>query len=270
MIADQELHEINHSIFIRYGYDFSGYESDSLKRRIYRIMRKFQLYSGYDLWRRMLSDPTFIHTYINEITVGHTEMFRNPVLWKKVRDQLLPQVEHHRKLRCWHAGCASGEEVFSMAVVLHEKELLDKTYLIGTDLNQEFIRQANHGYVEKMMMPQNTENYAAFSAQPPSHLEQYLTTEGHHTVLKPFLRKDMHFQHQSLTREMPFGQFDIIFCRNVLIYFNERLQESIIRKFHQKLRIGGFLILGYFESLPPNLEIFEVIDFVDKIYRRIN
>jgi chemotaxis protein methyltransferase CheR len=265
---DNELTEINRAIYLRYGVDFTNYEPNSLKRRISRMMHKHNMPTILDLWRKILVEKDFVQTYIQEISVGHTGLFRDPFLWKKVKKHIIPQLIHKQKeIHIWHAGCATGEEVFTMSIILEELGLLNKVKLLGTDMNHQFILKAKQGKVSKTMLEQDAENYLRYGGR---HLWDYFQPYSHEeVVLVPQMRRNMRFLTHHLNKDAMNHHFDIIFCRNVLIYFDDFLKEKVLKLFAEALPEGGWLILGYYDSMPSALShLFEVEDAVERVFKK--
>ncbi|GAB4333603.1 MAG: protein-glutamate O-methyltransferase CheR [Flammeovirgaceae bacterium] len=268
IINNNEIIEINRAIYMRYGIDFTNYEISSLKRRISRMMHKHNTPTILDLWRKILLEKDFIQTYIQEISVGHTGLFRDPYLWKKVKKQIIPNLIHqYEEIHIWHAGCATGEEVFTMAIILEELGLLHKVRLLGTDMNSQFIVKAQQGKVLKNMLEQDTENYLRYGGR---HLWDYFQPYSpDEVVLIPQMRKNIRFLTHHLNKDQMSHQFDIIFCRNVLIYFDDFLKEKVLKLFASSLRSEGWLVLGYYDMMPNSLlYLFEVEDAVERVFRK--
>ncbi|NJM94587.1 MAG: protein-glutamate O-methyltransferase CheR, partial [Cytophagales bacterium] len=259
VISDDELLSINRAILLRYGIDFTNYEVSSLRRRVSRVVDKYSLESSFDLWRKILRETDFIHTYINEITVGLTEMFRNPELWLRIRKELLPLLAHQEQIKIWHAGCSTGEEVYTMGIVLAESGLAPRTKGLATDVNSDFLVQARQGRYDAELLPKYKENYRSFN--PTGSFEHYYRPQGASIIMQPHVVGHLNFLHHNLTNPAPDQEFDIIFCRNVMIYFDEKLKLRLLQQFSQALRPNGFFIIGYFDALPPhNNEFFKLHD----------
>lgn len=263
LLNESEIEEIHRAIYMRYGIDFTNYEISSLQRRIMRLMRKFHLQNSLELWRKFLYEKDFIHEYIQEIAVGNTELFRNPSLWKKIKTLLSPT----DSLKVWHAGCATGEEVFTMSIVLEECGILSGAQLYGTDMNAQFIQKALSGRVSRAVFQQGIENYRQYGEKQLSDYFYPTTTDDF--LLKHSLQKHLHFAVHHLHKEKVLQDYDIIFCRNVLIYFDERLKEKVLHTLIEALKAKGWLILGYYDVLPSQFwKILDIVDIGERIFRK--
>jgi chemotaxis protein methyltransferase CheR len=267
-ISDEELTSLNRAIFNRYGMDFSNYESISFKRRVARVISRYKLESSIGLWRKILSDGQFIYTFIDEITVGLTEMFRNQEFWLRMRNDILLQFQSRSSLRIWHAGCSTGEEVYSMAILLLEEDLIHKAKVVATDLNSQSIQLATAGTFSGMYMGAYQKNYRAAGGKKT--LEAYYTLEGDAMRFNKIPRQNFKFYQHNLVKDPMTEQFDIIFCRNVMIYFDEVLKLNVLRLFHQCLPTGGFFVIGFYDAMPDGYrEYFELYDPNTKTYRKV-
>ncbi|MCS7004607.1 MAG: hypothetical protein NZM38_04695 [Cytophagales bacterium] len=272
-ISDEEIMSINRAILLRYGIDFTNYEINSLKRRIVRIINKYRFENTIGLWKHLLKDSQFIFTYIDEITVGLTEMFRNPDLWIKFRDDILPKLSCNSTIYMWHAGCSTGEEVYTASIVLHEQNLRYCTYTLASDINRTFVAKAQSGCYEADLLQQYQKNYLTFNPNSKKGIFEYFDSlKNSEFCVKAFVRQNISFVQHSLLEPLADsqGRFDVIFCRNVLIYFDDTLKLKVLQLFYQTLHPDGFLILGYFDSLSFGLyqPYFEMVEPAYKILRR--
>jgi chemotaxis protein methyltransferase CheR len=267
IISDEELQAINRAILLRYGIDFSNYEPQSFKRRMSRALQKFGIGNIYDLWRDMLKDNNLVFKLIDEITVGLTELFRNPTLWQFLKDEILFQYKHQSKINIWHAGCSTGEEVYSMAIVLYELDLLFKSKIWATDLSGQAIRTAEKGaYIDEIFVQFN-KNYHLYA--PNKDLKQYFFRSQEEWKVFSTLRHSIAFEQHNLTKDEIKGTYDIIFCRNVMIYFDEVLKMRVLEKFHEALHEDGYFIIGYYDALPnAHRDLFEIYNAENKIFRK--
>lgn len=267
-ITDEELVSLNRAIQARYGIDFTQYEPVSIKRRVVRIMGKVKVTNTLDLWRCFLQDPEFIFKYVDEITVGLTEMFRNPDMWQKLRDEIFPDFRTKEKILVWHAGCSTGEEVYTVGIMLKEAGLLHKTELFATDINRQALRQAQTGNYPLDMLPTYQRNYARY--HPGASLDKYLDIQGDEFVMKPgLLGRQAKFLVHNLSKDSMLNRFDLIFCRNVMIYFDDKLKRRVLELLHQSLQPGGYLVTGYFDALPTgSQDLFVLEKPAIKLFRR--
>lgn len=266
-ITDEELDALNHGILARYGYDFRGYERTSYKRRIQRVLYKNEMDSTVDLWRRLLYDKSFFQSMKDEISVGMTEMFRNVDFWHKLQEKVIPYLKQKAKLDVWHAGCATGEEVYSAAIMWHEQQMLHKTFALATDLSDRFIKTSEKGFYDNDAFKYATKNYEHFNPRS-NGIRSYVEEAEGGVVFKDYIREYATFLQQNLVSET-FSQdkFDLVFCRNVMIYFNEPLKIKVLERLHASLKKGGLLCIGYFDAMPQGYSsYFEYFDSSAKIF----
>lgn len=270
-ISDFELDSLNTAIYNKYGYDFSGYEKTSFRRRVQRILSRYDMSNILDLWRRLLFDPQFFHEMKDEISVGMTEMFRNVDFWQIFQEKILPSFKDKKQIDIWHAGCATGEEVYSTAIMLNEHNLLKKSFALATDLSDKFISIAATGFYDNDSLKRYKTNYKQYKSDDSS-LEQYLDLNPEGGSFKDYLRGYATFLQQNLVSETHhIEKFDIIFCRNVMIYFNDELKMKVLKNFHAALKPGGVLCIGYFDAMPQGFTgYFDYLDSSIKTFKKIN
>ncbi len=266
-----DLRNLIHVIQSQYNYDFSNYAISSFKRRVIRVIEIYKLGSVKRLIERVQSEPKFFKDFLSEITVNVTEMFRDPTLWRELRDKLLPEIYSKLKeVKIWHAGCSSGEEVFSMAILLKELGLTKRTHIVATDIDHNIISKAKEGKISlKNMLDINDKNYTRF--MPSNSLSNYYKVDNNYAFLDKTLVENTVFKEHDLVKSEVFTKFDLILCRNVMIYFSQSLQNDVLNKFHQSLFIGGHLIVGSKESISwcdANVK-FGIVNSEEKIYRKI-
>lgn len=265
-ISDEELEAINQAVYKRYGIDFRHYEYTSMKRRVARVLHRFDVDTIYRLWSLMLKDNNLIYRYIDEITVGLTEMFRNPELWIQLRDHILPKYTSGNTPDIWHAGCSTGEEVYSMALVLYEAGLLDKTKVLATDLNGTSVEKAKAGRFDtELIRGAYTRNYSVYN--PRRRLTSYCSCDEVSCEFNPKFKENIKFKTHDLARQPIYQKFDIIFCRNVMIYFDDVLKAKVQELLFNALKDDGYLIIGYYDSLTiDNASFFKPLSAKHKIY----
>ncbi len=251
----------------KYRVDFSGYASASLNRRIERFLSIHHFVSESEFVEKLLSDHLFFDLFIKEITVNTTEMFRDPECWMAVREKVLPLVTGYPGIRIWHAGCSSGEEVYSMAILLKEEGLYDKVSIVATDLNRDVIQTAMSGTYGRKSLELNEENYRRAGGR--FALSDYYSSNGTSYTMNSELLSRVKFMKFDLSSGMPFSKFDIIFCRNVLIYFNKGLQENVFKLFRESLFKRGSVVIGKKESMAyySDFSAFNEINLQEKIYQ---
>lgn len=266
-ISDEELKSLTAAIKNRYGVDFTNYETKSLKRGFDRLISSRDLGSILGLWSKILRDREFFLSCIDDLTVNLTELFRNPELWLKIKDDLLEQLKSKPQLNMWHAGCSTGEEVYTMAIVLNHISLLHKTNSLATDLSSRVLAKAIEGCYSDILIGKYTKSFNKFL--PNGNIENDFLKEEKGWRIKDKLKKHIEFKQHNLAQDKMLKQFDIIFCRNVMIYFDDTLKMNVLKLFYDSLPKDGFLIIGYYDMLPADhTKYFEIYDSTTKIYRR--
>ncbi|OLY93535.1 MCP methyltransferase, CheR-type [Cnuella takakiae] len=247
IIREEEIEQLLAGLLDLYGYDFTNYARASLRRRINRIMIVDKLPSFAELFYKIKSDPAYLKHFVAEVTVNVTEMFRDPQVYATIRREVLPVLATYPFIRIWHAGCATGEEVYSMAILLEESGLLHKSLLYATDLNHNMVEQVRSGIFPMRHMKQYSENYIAAGGK--QDFSQYYTAKYDRAVFSSTLRKKLIVATHNLVSDSSFNEFQMIFCRNVLIYFDKTLQEKVLQLLDNSLEQRGFLVLGTKENL---------------------
>lgn len=254
----------------KYDYDFKDYAMSSFKRRIKRIIELYKFKSVDALIQKLDAQPAFFEEFVSEITVNVTEMFRDPTFWKAMKEQILPNIMlNHDKLNIWHAGCSSGEEVFTMCIVLKEMMLLDKARIVATDIDTAIIDRAKKATVSMKNMEVNIKNYERYQGE--TNLMKYFKEEDNLAVFDKSLLANVSFRKHDLVQGGVFSKFDLILCRNVMIYFNQTLQNNVLYKLHESLFKYGYLAIGSKESLIwcDIANKFIVVNNEEKIYKKI-
>ncbi|MGC4021112.1 MAG: protein-glutamate O-methyltransferase CheR [Cyclobacteriaceae bacterium] len=267
-VTDEEIAALTQSILTRYGIDFTCYEPKSLRRRINRILSLFDLKSIHELWKKFLFDGDFIKVFMNEISVGMTSMFRDPVLWKALKRKLNTEFHSRDSLSIWHSGCSTGEEVFSMGILLRETNLAHKATAYCTDINEAALQEARNGMYHKIKMIENEASYVEYNSK--SDFQKYYTPDNKHAQMDLSLIKHANFQYQNLITDTYPKGFDIIFCRNVMIYFDTPAKLKLLDKFYQSLRPGGYFIIGFFDTMGHLMDDskFKLVDETAKIFQK--
>ena len=266
-ISDEELEALIQAMKNRYDLDFSNYEKKSFKRSIVRLMMKHKMQSMLELWSKIIKDKQFFLESIDDLLVNLTELFRNPDAWIMIRDKILNNFSDKSSLSIWHAGCSTGEEVYTMGIVLEEKRLLDRVKTLATDLSSQALAKAINGEYSLLILKQYLKPFLEF--YPNRKMEDFFDFEDKYAVIKDDYRKHVRFLNHNLVHdEMP-EKFDIIFCRNVMIYFDEKLKLQVLNLFHQCLNPGGYLIIGYYDIMPDDGKLlFEAYDIRTRIYKK--
>jgi chemotaxis protein methyltransferase CheR len=268
-VEEIEVALLTEGIHRRYGFDFRGYSYPSLKRRIYKRVLAEHLGSISALQEKVLHDSACMERLLLDLSVNVTAMFRDPQFHRVIRSKLIPLLRTYPFIRVWHAGCSTGEEVYSMAILLHEEGLYERCRIYATDINEAVLEKARSGVFPLAAMQVNTSNY--LRAGGTSDFSTYYTANYGNAIFAPWLRENVVFAQHNLVTDAPFNHFNVIICRNVLIYFNRDLQERVLELFTGSLEIFGFLGLGKKESLKYTsvADSFEVTDKEERIYRRV-
>lgn len=269
LVKDEDLELLLNELFQTYGYDFTGYARASLKRRVSRLMIIDRLPSFAELFYKIKYEPEYLPRFVEEVTVNVTEMFRDPLLFKKIREEVIPVLATHPVIRIWHAGCSSGEEVYAMAILLEEANLLHKSLLYATDLNPSVIENIKRGIFPLNYMKQYSENYILSGGK--KEFSHYYTAKYDWAKFDDKLKTKMIVATHNLVSDRSFNEFGLIFCRNVLIYFNKTLQDAVFRLLDDSLERLGFLVLGSRENLRFSAIAakYKQLDNKEKIWRKI-
>jgi chemotaxis protein methyltransferase CheR len=266
-VEELELDLLLEAIHRRYDYDFRGYARASLRRRMWRRVVLEGLASLSGLQERLLHDPAVMERLLGDLSINVTEMFRDPGFHAALREHVLPILRTYPFVRAWVAGCSSGEEVVSLAIGLHEGGLLERTRIYATDIDAEVLERAREGAVPLDKLKAYTRNYQA--AGGPEAFSSYYTVRGARAVFDPALLRGVVFAQHNLATDGSFNEFQLILCRNVMIYFGRELQDTVLGLFVESLSRFGVLGLGRKESLGGTSveDRFDVIDAEEKLYR---
>lgn len=247
IVVDEEINLLLNDLLEVYGYDFNYYSKASLKRRVNRLFALDKFRDFEEFRSKIISDTNYIKRFIEEITVNVTEMFRDSAFYKELRAVILPALGTNPFIRIWHAGCSTGEEVYSMAILLHEAGLLQKSLLYATDINPAVLEKAKSGIFPLGHMKSYSENY--ISSGGKEDFSSYYTANYEGGKFNPELRSKMIFSTHNLVSDRSFNEFHLIICRNVLIYFDKELQERVFQLFDESLGKLSYLALGSKETL---------------------
>jgi chemotaxis protein methyltransferase CheR len=268
IIKEEELDVLLRELYEKYGYDFTSYARSSLKRRVNRLMIIDRIPSFAELLYKVKTEPDYLPHVVQQITVNVTEMFRDPHTYKVIREKVLPILATHPFIRIWHAGCASGEEVYSMAILLEEAKLLHKSLLYATDLNPSVIENIKRGIFPLSQMKQYSENYIASGGR--RNFSDYYTAKYDWAKFDEKLKLKMIAATHNLVSDRSFNEFQMIFCRNVLIYFDKNLQDRVLALFDDSLEKLGFLVLGSKENIRLFKKAGNYVQFEkEKIWRKM-
>ena len=271
----QEIHSgdiknLTELIKANYGYDFTDYAISSFKRRVLRIIDLYKLKNIAVLITAISNDSSFFKEFISEITVNVTEMYRDPLFWRFLKDKIIPNILlNQNKLSIWHAGCASGEEVYSMAILLEEIGMLEESTIIATDIDDQILECARKGIYTAKSMELNEKNYVRFGGE--NEFNKYYTLKNGFAHMDRSLVNHVTFHKHDLVNGIVFNKFDIVLCRNVMIYFNQNLQNKVLKKLHESIFKYGYLTIGSKESLIwcENASKFNVVNNEEKVYKKI-
>lgn len=247
MLDDEAIETVLNDVLDKYGYDFTRYSKASIKRRINRLYAMDNFPSFAEFRYRLLHDKEYIAHFVEEVTVNVTEMFRDPQFYKALRNEILPVLATYPYIRIWHAGCSTGEEVYSMAILLKELNLLHKSLLYATDISPQVLEIARAGIYKLGGIRLSSENYVAAGGQ--QDFSAYYTAQYDHALLERSLSERMIFSTHNLVSDSSFNEFQLILCRNVLIYFEKDLQDKVLTLFDNSLENLGFLALGAKETM---------------------
>ncbi|MBN1408565.1 MAG: protein-glutamate O-methyltransferase CheR [Calditrichaceae bacterium] len=264
-----EVRLLLEAIYLKYGYDFRNYAKASIKRRINQRMVLSKLDNISAMQHHLLSNRAFFELLLHDFSIQVTEMFRDPSFYLAIRKQVVPVLRTYPYIKIWHAGCASGEEVYSMAILLKEEGLLDKTLIYGTDINEVVLKKAKDGIYPVDKIKEFTQNY--HKAGGTKSFSDYYTAKYNAVIMNKELKKNIIFAQHNLATDNDFGEMNLIMCRNVLIYFDDSLENRVFGLFNNSLVRQGFLCLGSKESMTYSDSYKNFEEFVpkEKIYRKI-
>lgn len=267
---DIELDLLLQAVYMKYGYDFSNYSRAHLKRRINQRLMLSDLETISELQNKILWDKSFFLTFLQDLSINVTEMFRDPEFYKAFRGKVIPDLKTYAHIKVWHAGCSSGEEVYSLAIILKEENLLERTRIYATDFNKNVLETARKGIYNKKEVEKYERNYE--EAGGTGKLSDYYTSKYGSVIFDQSLSKNIVFADHNLVTDGVFAEVNLVFCRNVLIYFNKTLQEKVVELFTNSLSKRGFLCLGTKESLKFSEyeNNYAIIDKKMKMYKKLH
>jgi chemotaxis protein methyltransferase CheR len=270
----QELEEIElrlllDGVFHYYGFDFRDYAPASLKRRIWKCVQEERLHTISGLQEKILHDPACLERFLLALSIGVTAMFRDPGFYLAFRQKVVPLLRTASFIRIWHAGCSTGEEVYSTAILLLEEGLYNTARLYATDMNEVVLEKAKRGIYPLQTMKDYPTNY--LQAGGTRSFSEYYTAKYDHVIFHPALQANIVWAQHKLATDASFNEFHVILCRNVMIYFNRTLQSRVHTLFYESLVMSGVLGLGSHESLhfTPYETRYEALDDREKLYRKV-
>ena len=264
-----EIQLLTEGIYRHYGFDFRDYSLPSMRRRIWKRIYSEGLTTVSGLIERVLHDSSAMEKLLLDLSINTTAMFRDPTFYKAFRAKVVPMLRTYPFVRIWHAGCSTGEEVYSLAILLQEEGLYDKCRIYATDINENVLQKARSGIFPLNTMQENTSNY--ITGGGTGTFSDYYTARYDYSLFRPSLRENVVFAQHNLVTDASFNHFNVILCRNVLIYFNNVLQDRVQNLFRDSMEMFGILGLGKKETIRYTnvAENYEEIDVEERIYRRI-
>jgi len=266
---DAEVRALVDAIFDAYGLDFRGYAFSSLKRRIVRHANREHIATVSELGEQVLTDPEAMERLFSELTIHVTSMFRDPGFFLAFRERVVPTLRTYPYVRIWVAGCSTGEEVYSLAILLHEENLHHRCRIYATDINDTVLARAKAGVYPLAAMQDYTRNYQ--KAGGNSAFAEYYTADSEFAVFRPALRENVVFAAHNLAGDASFNEFHGILCRNVMIYFDRTLQLHVHKLFHESLMTLGYLGLGKNETIRfSGCEVdYEAVPGGERLFRKV-
>lgn len=263
-----ELELLLEAVYRRYGFDFREYAPASLKRRVWRRMTAEGLTTVTQLQDKLLHDPASMERLLLDLSINVTSMFRDPSFYVALREKVVPALKTYPFTRIWCAGCSTGEEVYSIAILLQEEGLYDRTRIYATDINEHVLESARAGVFPLDTMQQYTQNY--IKGGGTREFSEYYVAAYDGARFARSLIENVVFAQHNLASDRAFNEFNLIVCRNVMIYFDKTLQDRVHHLFHESLDTFGVLALGHKESVSftPFAKSYEVVDAAERIYRK--
>src|SRR5437764_9809724 len=260
---------LTEGIFRHYGFDFRDYSMPSLRRRIWKRIYAEGLTTVSGLTEKILHDSQCMERLLLDLSINTTAMFRDPSFYVAFREKVVPLLRTYPFVRVWHAGCSTGEEVYSMSILLQEEGLFDRCRIYATDINESVLQKAKSGIFPIATMQENTSNYIAAGGK--GTFSDYYTARYDYAIFRPSLRENVVFAQHNLVTDSSFNHFNLIFCRIVLIYFNNALQERVMQLFFNRIEMFGILGLGKKETVRYTsvADNYEELDEEERLYRRV-
>ena len=267
--TDIELRMLIEAVYLQYNYDFRDYTGASQKRRVLHALREMDCPTISALQAKVMHDPAAFSQLLQYLTIPVTEMFRDPSFYLSLREQVMPFLKTYPSLKIWVAGCSTGQEVYSMAIMLREEGLLERAIIYATDINPQSLETARRGVFPLEHMQLYTENYQAAGGK--TAFSNYYTAAYGGARFDQSLVENVTFADHSLSTDSVFSETHLISCRNVMIYFNRKLQNRVFGLFHESLCHRGFLGLGSKETIDFSAyaSAFEPLVKAERIYRKV-
>jgi chemotaxis protein methyltransferase CheR len=268
-VEDLELELLLEALYRHYGYDFREYARASIKRRMWRRMMEEGLATLSGLQERVLHDPACMERLLLDLSINVTSMFRDPTFYRAVRDKIVPLLRTYPFIRIWNPGCSTGEETYSLAILLREEGLESRARIYATDINAAVLQQAKEGIFPLDRMQEFTHNYLRYGGR--CSFSDYYKVYGDRARFDSSLLEHAVFAQHNLVSDASFNEFNLIVCRNVMIYFDRALQDKVHDLFYRSLVRSGVLALGHKESIrfTSHADAYEELDGQEKLYRRV-
>jgi chemotaxis protein methyltransferase CheR len=268
-VEEIELSLLLEGVYRKYGFDFREYAPASLRRRVWRRVYAEHLATISALQDKLLHDPACMERLLLDLSINVTAMYRDPSFYVAFRDKVVPLLRTYPFTRIWVAGCSTGEEVYSLAILLQEEELYARTRIYATDINESVLERARAGVFPLDKMREYTQNY--IKAGGKRAFSEYYLAKYDGAQFQRSLVENVVFAQHNLVSDRSFNEFNVIICRNVMIYFGKSLQDKVHERFHESLETFGVIALGHKESVKfsPHEEAYEVIDIDERLYRKV-
>ena len=266
--SELEISLLLEAVYRKYGYDFRQYSKAHIRRRIMNRKTLSGLEDVSQIQSKVLKDETFAYELLQDLSITVTEMFRDQDFYRSIREKVIPILKTYPFIKIWHAGCATGEEAYSMAIILQEEGLYDRTTIYATDFNQRVLNLAKEGIFSNKMMAEYTSNYQLSGGQ--ESFSNYYTSSYDNVIMNQSLKKNIVWANHNLVTDSVFAEVHLILCRNVLIYFDKNLQNKVQELFYDSLINGGILCLGSKEGLrfTDYSEKYSELDKKERIFKK--
>jgi chemotaxis protein methyltransferase CheR len=268
-VEEIELSLLLEGVYRKYGFDFREYAPASLRRRVWRRLAAEGLSTVSALQDKLLHDPACMERLLLDLSINVTAMYRDPSFYVAFREKVVPLLRTYPFTRIWVAGCSTGEEVYSLAILLQEENLYSRTRIYATDINESVLERARSGVFPLDKMREYTQNY--IKAGGKRAFSEYYLAKYDGAQFQRSLIENVVFAQHNLVSDRSFNEFNVIVCRNVMIYFDRVLQDRVYRLFHESLMPLGVIGLGHKESInfSPHSDVYEALDPNEKLYRRM-
>jgi len=268
-LSDTHVDTFLNAIYELYGYDYREYSKPSIKRRIVNRMNQEGYTKLSDMLSYLVNHPNFMDTLVLDFSINVTEMFRDPFVFSYIQDEVFPFLETYPFIRIWVAGCSSGEEVYSLAIALHEWGIYDRVQIYATDINEKILEQAILASYPIENKKKYETNYISFGGK--SSFSDYVHIDGLTFSVKEFLKKRIMFSTHNLVTDGTFNEMHLILCRNVMIYFNQTLKQRVFNLFSDSMVEQGYLCIGTKETIEffNEKQKFESMNERARLYRKV-